>query len=94
MNEVVYWGHFILEFLQKIRKDQDLWIMLTAIGTIAVAVVAVWKENLHLEPDLILEPENLEGSNVPLQTNDGRRITSCYYHLRVRNLKKKSWQKM
>ncbi len=87
MSDFSYWINFVKYLLVDIRNDELFWIALTAIGTIAVAVIAIWKENLHWEPNLVLEAENLTGSNVPLRTSGGQMIASCYYHLRVRNLK-------
>lgn len=89
MNDSSHILNIFLNYLSNLRHDQTFWIMLSAIGTLLVAAVAVWKENFHREPLLVLEAENLEGSAVPLQHQDGSMVMSCYYHLRVRNQKTK-----
>lgn len=55
-----------------------------AIGTIAVAILAIWGDSIRAKfvgPKLSLVPHNLRGSVVPL--TNGRR--SIYYHLKVVN---------
>jgi hypothetical protein len=71
------------------KIDWNLLIQgLTAIGTIAVVIVAIWGDWIKyklIPPKLTIEPHNLRGT-VTRFTNGPRVI---YYHLRVSN--KRSW---
>ncbi|MFA7254552.1 MAG: hypothetical protein WC133_00435 [Candidatus Omnitrophota bacterium] len=72
-----------------IAPKEVFWTAMSTIGTLFLAVVALWKENMHRQPELVLEPENMEGVSAPLRAPSGQMIASCYYHLRVKNLKPK-----
>lgn len=79
--------NFFKNTLLDIRNDPSFWNAWTAIGTVAVAIVAVWKERLVPEPNLILGFANRDGARVPLMVPGRGMLISCYYHLRVRNLR-------
>jgi hypothetical protein len=65
----------------------DLFTLLSAVGTIAVAIVAIWGDYLRAKfypPRLRIEPLNLGGILAPL--SDGQKTwTAFYYHLKVIN---------
>lgn len=61
---------------------------LTAVGTIAVAILAIWGEKLRdlfAGPRLVIEPKNFRGELTKF--SDGRQV--IFYHLSVKN--RRSW---
>lgn len=65
----------------------------TALGTVAVAVLAIWGERVRswlAPPKLSLEAHNLRGNANILTTADGKPVAKVmYYHLKVVN--KRPW---
>lgn len=64
-----------------------------AVGTIAVAILAIWGERIRqllgLGPKLVLKLHDPQGESIDVLTESGKPIPSRYYHLRVSN--KKRW---
>ncbi len=79
-------------------RTDTFWTAMSVLTTLFLSVVALWKEQLRPQPNLILEESNFAGKAVPLngtiQTNSPLQpqipvtISSYYYHARVRNLKR------
>ena len=68
----------------------DQKIQLTvAIGTIAVAILAIWGDQvrhlLGLGPRLRLSLDDPQGESISISEGEGRSTPSRYYHLRVHN---------
>lgn len=64
----------------------------TAIGTLAIAVLAIWGERVRswlAPPKLVLEPHNLRGVANILRADGTPDVSAIYYHLKVVN--KRPW---
>lgn len=78
---------FVFDWLWKktTESGESFWTALTTISTLILAGVALWKEKLRSEPNLVLQPKNFVGEVARF----GNGTHGCYYHLNVVNLKPK-----
>lgn len=79
---LLFWQDKIIPFFSSAS-----WAGVAAIASVAVAIIALWKENFKVKPDLILEKLNFEGKRADIFFSDRTIKPGCFYHLTVKNLR-------